>query len=105
MLTTIRGTTARAHISHVKEPTGEYTGAPHYMLGEKALRLVASAQKMWAAEHASKQGEGAEFLRNEGVLTSSGEVTEPYCQEQSLTIAQARHGVCAGYQRLRPRRC
>jgi len=25
-----------------------------------------------------KQGEGAEFLGNEGVLTSSGEVTEPH---------------------------
>jgi hypothetical protein len=85
MLTTIRGTTTRAHISHTKEPTRmreirvlcvenhpEYTSALQYML-EKELCDPLQALKRCGRGTCLKQGEGAEFLGNEGVLT------DPYC--------------------------
>ena len=73
MLTTIGGRTTRAHISHTKEPARRVHEHAAIHPGEKALRLVASAQKMWPGVHASSKEKAQNF-------SVTKVVTEPYCQ-------------------------
>lgn len=47
-------------------------------MSEKDLRDLLQALKDVTAEHASSREKAQEFLRNEGVLTPNGELTEPY---------------------------
>jgi hypothetical protein len=47
-------------------------------MSEKDLRDLLQALKDITAEHASTKEKAQEFLRKEGVLTSAGELTEPY---------------------------
>lgn len=47
-------------------------------MGEKDLSDLLQALKDVTAEHASSKEKAQEFLQNEGVLTSNGELTEPY---------------------------
>ena len=47
-------------------------------MGEKELRDVLKALKDVAAEHASSKEKAQEFLQQAGVLTPTGELTEPY---------------------------
>jgi hypothetical protein len=51
----------------------EYTSALQYMLEKRALCDSLQALKRCGRGTCLKQGQGAEFLGNEGVLT------EPYC--------------------------
>jgi hypothetical protein len=47
-------------------------------MGEKDLSDLLQALKDVTAEHAFSKEKAQEFLQNEGVLTSNGELTEPY---------------------------
>lgn len=47
-------------------------------MGEKELRDVLKALKDVVAEHASSKEKAQEFLKQVGVLTPTGELTEPY---------------------------
>ena len=47
-------------------------------MGEKELRDVLKALKDVVAEHASSKEKTLEFLQQIGVLTPTGELTEPY---------------------------
>ncbi len=47
-------------------------------MSEKDLRDLLQALRDVTAEHASSREKAQEFLQNEGVLTSSGELSEPY---------------------------
>lgn len=47
-------------------------------MSEKDLRDLLQALKDVTAEHASSKEKAQEFLRNEGVLTPTGELAEPY---------------------------
>jgi hypothetical protein len=54
------------------------SGIGELQMGEKDLSDLLQALKDVASEHASSKEKAQEFLQNEGVLTSNGELTEPY---------------------------
>lgn len=47
-------------------------------MSEKNLRDLLQALRDVAAEHASSREKAQQFLQSEGVLTSTGELAEPY---------------------------